>query len=529
MAICTDDSSKVVLNSPGESSMTRRVRRQKTQLGSARVGQLSAQPVSNRFSPLRAISDDEVEFIHQSSLKILEQVGVEIMSPEGRQLLLDNGAKASADGDVVFIDRGLVGECLKSVRPIFPVHARNPIHDLEVGSDRISFGTVGSAPHASDLDRGRRAGNIQDYRNFLKLAQQLNVIHFISGYPVEAVDVHASVRHLECLRDCVLLSDKVFHAYSLGRERNLDAIRIVKIARQLTDERLLQEPSLITVINSNSPLRFDANMVSGIIEMSRCNQVVILTPFTLSGAMAPATLAGAITQQNAEVLVGLTISQLTRPGAPFVYGGFTSNVDMRSGAPAFGTPEYMKAALISGQMARRYQLPFRSSNTNAANTVDAQSAYESVFSLWGAINGHAQIILHAAGWMEGGLTASFEKFVLDADLLQMISEFMRPVPINAEEVGMSAMAEAGHGGHFFGTDHTQRRYRDAFYTPLLSDWRNYETWLEDGAPQTVDHANRLYRQLLSEYEPPPIEPAVREELDDFVNRRISEGGVATDF
>ncbi len=510
--------------------MTSRVsrRRQMSSAASTPVEQLPLRHINNRFAPICAISDDEVEFIHQCSLNVLEQVGIEVMSPQGRKLLIDNGAQL-LNGDVVRIDGGLVEQCLKTVQPEFAIHARNPAHDLEMGTNRVSFATVGSAPHASDLDTGRRTGNLQDYRDFLRLTQQLNIVHFMGGYPVEPTDVHPSIRHLETLRDCVLLTDKVFHAYSLGRERNRDALEIIKIARQLDDEQLSQEPSLITVINSNSPLRLDANMVTGIIEMSQLNQVVVLTPFTLSGAMAPVTLAGAITQQNAEVLAGLVISQLTRPGAPFIYGGFTSNVDMRSGAPAFGTPEYMKAALISGQMARRYRLPFRSSNTNAANSVDAQAAYESVFSLWGAINGHAHFVLHAAGWLEGGLTASFEKFVLDADLLQMISEYLQPISINDAEVGIDAMAQAGHGGHFFGTEHTQQRYRDAFYSPIISDWRNHETWLEAGAPQAMEHANRIYKQLLAQYEPPPIDPGVREQLNDFVDRRISEGGVSTDF
>lgn len=504
-------------------------REDQTQDSGGRAEQLPLRQISNRFAPICAISDDEVEFIHQSSLKVLEQVGIEVMSPEGRELLGRNGAKLDSNSDIVYIERGLVEECLKTVRPVFTLHARNSVHDLELGTDRIYFAGVGSAPHASDMDSGRRAGNLKDYRNFLKLTQQLNIVHFNGGYPVEPVDVHASIRHLECLRDFVLLTDKVFHAYSLGRQRNLDAIEIVKIARQVDDEQLSREPSLFTVINSNSPLRLDANMVTGIIEMSLRNQVVVLTPFTLSGAMAPVTIAGAITQQNAEVLAGLTISQLTRPGAPFVYGGFTSNVDMRSGAPAFGTPEYMKAALASGQMARRYRLPFRSSNTNAANTVDAQSAYESVLSLWGAVNGHSHFVLHAAGWLEGGLTASFEKFVLDADLLQMISEYLAPMKLTDEEVGIEAMVQAGHGGHFFGTDHTQQRYRDAFYSPLISDWRNFETWSEAGSPHAMEHANRVYRQLLAEYELPPVDPAAREQLDDFVERRIREGGVTTDF
>lgn len=493
------------------------------------VEQLAWKRVSNRYPPIEPLSEDEVEMIHSSSLDILEQVGVEIMLPDARNQLAKAGAEVSNDDEIVYFDRGLVEQCLQTTRSTFVLHARNPEHNLDLGTDRICFATVGSAPHSADLDHGRRTGNQKDFRDFTRLAQQLNIIHLTGGYPVEPVDVHPSIRHLECLRDFVLLTDKAFYAYSLGRQRNLDAFEIIKIARGIDDEQLNCEPSLLTVINSNSPLRLDPNMCRGIIEMSLRNQVVILTPFTLSGAMAPVTLAGAVAQQNAEVLAGLVLSQTTQPGAPFMYGEFTSNVDMRSGAPAFGTPEYMKTALASGQMARRYQLPFRSSNCNAANAVDAQSAYESVFSLWGSVNAHAHIILHGAGWMEGGLTASFEKFVIDADMLQMIAQYMEPIPVNNEEIAIDAIKQAGHGGHFFGTDHTQSRYRSAFYSPMISDWRNFETWSEAGAPHAAEHANKLYKRLLAEYEEPPIDPAIREELNEFVDRRLAEGGVATDF
>lgn len=491
--------------------------------------QLPWKRVSNRYPPIEPLSEDEVEMIHSSSLDILEQVGVDVMLPEARNQLAKAGAEVSKDDEIVYFDRGLVEQCLQTTRPTFVLHARNPEHNLDMGTDRICFATVGSAPHSADLDNGRRTGNQKDFRDFTRLAQLLNIIHLTGGYPVEPIDVHASIRHLECLRDFVLLTDKVFYAYSLGRQRNLDAFEIIKIARGIDDEQLNREPSLLTVINSNSPLRLDPNMCRGIIEMSLRNQVVILTPFTLSGAMAPVTLAGAVAQQNAEVLAGLVLSQTTQPGAPFMYGEFTSNVDMRSGAPAFGTPEYMKTALASGQMARRYQLPFRSSNCNAANAVDAQSAYESVFSLWGSVNAHAHIILHGAGWMEGGLTASFEKFVIDADMLQMIAQYMEPIHVNDEEIAIDAIKQAGHGGHFFGTDHTQSRYRSAFYSPMISDWRNFETWSEAGAPHAAEHANKLYKRLLAEYEEPPIDPAIREELNEFVEKRIAEGGVATDF
>ena len=510
--------------------MTRRRRPNRNLLPEQQhVEQLPWKRVSNRYPPIEPLSEDEVEMIHSSSLDILEQVGVDVMLPEARIQLAKAGAEVTKDDEIVYFDRGLVEQCLQTTRPTFVLHARNPEHNLDMGTDRICFATVGSAPHSADLDNGRRTGNQKDFRDFTRLAQILNIIHLTGGYPVEPIDVHASIRHLECLRDFVLLTDKVFYAYSLGRQRNLDAFEIIKIARGIDDEQLNREPSLLTVINSNSPLRLDPNMCQGIIEMSLRNQVVILTPFTLSGAMAPVTLAGAVAQQNAEVLAGLVLSQTTQPGAPFMYGEFTSNVDMRSGAPAFGTPEYMKTALASGQMARRYQLPFRSSNCNAANAVDAQSAYESVFSLWGSVNAHAHIILHSAGWMEGGLTASFEKFVIDADMLQMIAQYMEPIQVNDEEIAIDAIRQAGHGGHFFGTDHTQSRYRSAFYSPMISDWRNFETWSEAGAPHAAEHANKLYKRLLAEYEEPPIDPAIRDELNEFVDKRIAEGGVATDF
>ena len=220
---------------------------------------------------------------------------------------------------------------------------------------------------------------------------------------------------------------------------------------------------------------------------------------------------------------------MVRPKAPVMYGGFTSNVDMKTGSPAFGTPEYMKAQHIGGQLARKYKIPYRSSNVCAANTVDAQAAYESVFSLWGAINGGANMLMHGAGWLEGGLCCSYEKMILDIDLLQMITEFLQPVLSNSEEIALDAINEVGPAGHFFGTEHTQARYRNAFYSPILSDWRNFETWREAGSPVTIERANAEWKKRLSVYELPDLEPAIRDELDAFVDKRKTEGGVATDF
>jgi trimethylamine--corrinoid protein Co-methyltransferase len=304
---------------------------------------------------------------------------------------------------------------------------------------------------------------------------------------------------------------------------------MVRIARGVDAATLDREPSIFTVVNSSSPLRLDAPMLQGIIEFAQHNQVVCITPFTLAGAMAPVTIAGALVEQNAEALAGMVLTQVVRPGSPVIYGGFTSNVDMQSGAPAFGTPEFMRSAMVGGQLARRYHVPYRSSNVCAANALDAQAAYESVFSLWGAIMGGANLLMHGAGWMEGGLQASFEKMVLDAELLGMVEAFLEPVVVDDETLAVAAMAEVGPGGHFFGAQHTQSRYRTAFHKPMLSDWRNYETWQEAGSPELPSKANRIWKALLEAYVPPPIDPAIAEELDAFVARRVAEGGVPTDY
>ena len=483
----------------------------------------------NPYRPVEAVSADELEAIHEASLKILQEIGVEFLDSDARRILRRGGADVDESTARVRFDRGLVEGVIGSAPEQFTVHARNPHHDVQVGGAWCVFCTVGSAPNSADREHGRRPGNFIDFSNFLKLAQSLNAVHTLGGYPVEPQDLHASVRHLDALAATVSLTDKTFHIYSLGRERMLDGFEIVRIARGLAHEDLLDQPSAFTVVNANSPLRYDANMAQGIMEMARHGQCVIVTPFTLAGAMAPVTIAGACAQQNAEALAGLVLSQLVRPGAPFVYGGFTSNVDMRSGAPAFGTPESMKAALVGGQLARRYRLPYRSSNTCSANTVDAQAAYESVFSLWGAIMGGVNILKHGMGWMEGGLQASFEKFVLDADLLQMVAAFLEPLETQADALAVDAMREVGPGGHFFGAAHTQSRYRTAFFSPMISDYRNYETWADAGRPEAYGKANALYKRFLEAYEAPPLDPAVRDELDAFVARRKTEGGVATDY
>ncbi|WP_378950424.1 trimethylamine methyltransferase family protein [Mesorhizobium sp. ANAO-SY3R2] len=481
------------------------------------------------FPPTKLISDDELESIHLASLRVLKEIGVDVLHDEARRIMKAHGADVRDGSERVRFDPDMILELISHAPAEFTLHARNPAHNVRFGGNNVVFSQMASAPNCSDLDRGRRPGNQADYRNFLKLAQMHNILHTTGGYPVEPVDIHPSIRHLECIRDLATLTDKVFHIYSLGKERNVDGIEIARIARGISREQMMEEPSVYTIINTNSPLKLDVPMMEGIIQMSSMGQVVIVTPFTLSGAMAPVTIAGALVQQNAEALSGLAFTQMVRKGAPVGYGGFTSNVDMKSGAPAFGTPEYMKAQLIGGQLARRYNIPYRTSNVCAANAVDAQAAYESVFSLWGAIQGGANFILHGAGWLEGGLRCSYEKTILDIDLLQMVAEFLTPLDLSEDALAIDAIRDVGPGGHFFGTRHTQDRYKNAFYPPVISDWRNFETWAEAGSPTAVERANRIWKERLASYEEPWMDPAIREELNAFVDKRKAEGGAPTDF
>lgn len=485
--------------------------------------------VKHRYPATPILSEDELEAIHLMSLKILKEIGMVFMLPEARALLKQAGAEVDEASQRVRFDPELIMQSISTVPKEFTLHARNPERNMRIGGNNLCFLSVGSPPNVTDWDKGRRNGNQEDFRNLLKLIQSFDIIHGTGGYPVEPIDVHPNVRHLHCLRDMATLTDKPFHAYSLGSQRVEDALEIARLNRGVTAEEFEQQPSIFSVINTNSPLQLDIPMLQGILGYSAKNQPLLITPFTLSGAMAPVTLAGALAQQNAEALAGIALTQIVRPGSPVVYGGFTSNVDMKTGSPAFGTPEYMKAVMAGGQLCRKYGVPYRTSNVNAANTVDAQAAYESVFSLWGLVQGHGNLIMHAAGWLEGGLSASYEKFMLDVDLLQMVAEFLKPLDVSEAALGFEAIQEVGPGGHFFGTAHTLERFENAFYSPLISDWRNHENWVLGGSPDAMQKANTLWKQALANYEEPLMDPAHREALDAFVNRRIQEGGSATDF
>ena len=491
------------------------------------VSQLAWQAPINRDRPVEPIDDDAVLRIHNGAMRILEEIGIHFLNEEAVGILA--GAGCRVDGACVHMDRDFVMEQVARAPAQFAITPRNPERAITIGGNHIVFGNVSSPPNFSTLEGGKQPGTQAAFRDLLKLTQFFNCIHFAGGYPVEPVDIHASVRHLDCLFDKITLSDKAIHAYALGSERIEDAMEMVRIGSGLSEEAFQAQPRMFTNINSVSPLKHDWPMLDGAMRMARRGQPVVVAPFTLAGAMAPVTLAGAVALSVAECLCVVALLQLIRPGVPVVMGTFTSNVDMRSGAPAFGTPEYLRATQMHGQMARFYNLPMRASNACTSVVPDAQATWESAFSLWACLSSGTNMVYHGAGWLEGGLIASPEKFIIDCEMIQHLIHYLEPVPVEEEAIAIDAIAEVGPFGHFFGGAHTRERYETAFYNPFLSDWRNYEAFVAAGSQDATARANRIWKQIVAEFEPPPLDAAIRDELADFVARRKAEGGAPTDF
>ena len=501
----------------------RETRRGRRGAAGAVIAQLPWERVANPYAPLEMLTPDQMQDLHDTSIRILKELGIKVMGENARDLMRRAGAKVDSDG-VVRLDESIVDNALATVPRQFTLTPGNPARQVHFGGRDLVFGLVAGPPNVHDRINGRRAGNLEDYRNFIRLARHFNVIHMIGNQVTAPQELPANTRHLDTYLANLTLSDLSFHCTAIGRGRAMDGIRMMAIARGATLEDMARAPGVTTIISVNSPRLLDDAMGDGLIAMSQHGQPVTITPFTLMGAMTPVSLPAAMAQQNAEALFGVVLTQLVRPGTPVMYGAFTSNVDMRSGAPAFGTPENAKANVIAGQLARRYGLPYRTSNANASNTVDLQAAYETAMATWGAVLGGANLIYHAAGWLEGGLTASYEKLILDVEILQNMVEFLRPLKWDADELGFDAIRDVPAGGHFFGAAHTMARYEHAFYQPLLSDWRSYETWAIAGAKDAAQRATDLWQQALAEYEEPVIDAARREELEAYVAKRREEIG-----
>ncbi len=512
-----------------ETAQTRAGRRRRTgrrgtpEARTAPVRQVDYRSLRNPLRPQPAFSDDRVEAIHDTALRVLEELGIRVLNAEARRHFKQAGALVEEETMMVRIGRELVAQAIGTAPGLFALEGGTARSRIVLGGDHVAFVSVGGPPHITDIDRGKRVGTLADMRNIIRLSHHFDVIHLQSPN-VEPQDVPLNLRHLHATESQLTLSDKPPFIFARGTPQVRDSFEMMRIARGLDEAAFHSSPWCYTVINTNSPRQLDVPMCQGIIDFARAGQVSVITPFTLAGAMAPVTIAGALTLQHAEALAGIALAQIVRPGAPVVYGSFTSNVDMKSGAPAFGTPEFVKGAFGAGQLARHIGLPWRGSSATASNAADEQAVYESLMSAWGSVLGGVNLMIHAAGWLEGGLTASMEKFILDVEMLQILAEVFQPLDADADAIAFEALAEVTPGGHFFAVQHTMARYQTAFYEPLVADWRNFETWQRDGALSATQRANKIWKQVLAEFQAPPMAPGVAEAIQSFIERRTDEGG-----
>ena len=478
--------------------------------------------IENPFPPVDLFSSGDVERIVDAAYTILERGGVEIWSAVARAIYRDAGAEVNDETGLVRLPRAFVRDACAPAPETFVLHARNPERDLHVGGRVVNFGPVNGAPNVTDLERGRRYGDIAAFRDLLKITHALGVLHWQGGVVVEPVDLPVPTRHLDMYEAHIACSDIVWAARGVGGTQARDAIAMSAIEHGTTPAGLAARPTLLTVTNVNSPRRVDAEILDGIMAMAEAGQCVCVTPFTLMGAMAPITLPGALAQQTAEALAVIALVQTIRPGCPSAIGGFTSNVDMRTGAPAFGTPDYVLATLGGAQIARYLRIPYRGSAVNASPAADAQATWETGLSLWASIMSHTHLINHACGWLEGGLSASFEKLAIDAEMLRGWAAILHRTSFSDADLAVDAICEVPPGGHFFGAAHTIARYETAFWRPILSDWSNFENWRDAGAKDATMRAHVLWKNALAAYEAPPLDPAVREEVTDYAVRRRAE-------
>jgi len=476
--------------------------------------------VRNPLPPLELLPPNRLEPLHEASMRILEDIGLAFMDDEALDLWEKAGAKVDRARQHVWMDRGLILAAVANAPSSFTWRARNPERSVFIGENAIAFAPQGGVAYVTDLDHGRRVGTLEDYEKLLRLAQGINVLHFAGEQLIAPHEVPASLRHLRRLPRAITLTDKALMEAAHGREITADAVNLAKL---VFGDDLAGGPVIGGIINASSPLRYDARMLGGLITYARAGQVNIVTPFILAGAMSPITVASAMAQQNAEALAGIALAQLVRPGAPVIYGGFTTNVDMKSGSPAFGTPEGAWALSVGAQLARRYKLPYRGSGSLTTSKVsDAQAAYETMWTLWPAVLSHTNFVMHAVGWLEGGLTVSYEKIIIDAESLAMFQHFLNGFTIDDDTLALDMIEEVGPGGHHFGTPHTQARFSTEFYETFLGDRLGYETWAAAGSWDAAKRANLLWKEVLEHYEPPPLDPAIKEALDDYVARREKE-------
>ena len=476
------------------------------------------------FAPQGAFSDDEIANMHDTALKVLENLGIRILLPEARDILRAGGALVDDDTQMVRIGRDMVTAALATAPRSIRLRAADPAHEQDFAAGSLLFMAGSGCPNVTDRTRGRRPGSRESFVETLRLQQSFDVIH-MHGPSAEPQDVPIHLRHYALMQEQLTNCTKPLFVYARGRGQVEESFEMIRLAHGLDEAGFRNGVWATTVINSNSPRQLDVPMARGIIDFARAGQLTLITPFCLAGAMAPITVAGALVLQHAEALAGITLAQLSRAGAPVAYGGFSSNVDMKSGSPAFGTPEHIRANLGSGQLARFIGLPWRSATGAASNAPDAQGATETVNALWAAMLAQATVTVHAAGWLEGGLSFGYEKFILDVEALQTLAELCRPAAADTAALAYDAIAEVAPGGHFFAAQHTMERYQTAFYAPLVADLSNHGLWVEQGAQTADQRATAIWQRVLRDFTPPAACAGIQDRLAPFLADRQKAGGM----
>jgi trimethylamine--corrinoid protein Co-methyltransferase len=475
----------------------------------------------NTMPRYEILSADAIAVLDRGWRRIVSEIGIQFAKPEAVELFARAGQKV--DGEVVKLDPEFVLEQVAKAPREFGVQARNPARAVHIGGDHMVFSAVYGCPFVRE-GGVRRDATLADFRRLAALAQAYDELDSAGGVICEPNDAPLDSRHLDMIYALATLTDKFYMGNVVSGPNAADTITMTEIlfGGRAAIERA---PATIALINCNSPLRWDDRMLDAQFQYCAANQAVVLTPFLLMGAMSPVTVPAALAQQLAEALSGIALAQLIRPGCPVIFGSFLSNIDMQSGSPSFGTPESALGLLCTGQLARHYGLPFRTGGgLTASQAPDAQAGYEALMTLLPTFLAGTNFVMHAAGWLEGGLVSCYEKFIIDIELLKMLRAEFTPLEITEESLAFGAHAEVGHGGHFLGAAHTMERFRDCFYRPLLSSTANFERWLKLGGKDAAARAGDIWRATLDSFQPPPLDDAVRAELDDFVTRRRRELG-----
>jgi trimethylamine--corrinoid protein Co-methyltransferase len=474
----------------------------------------------NELPRYEILDDASMEELDRGWRRIVSELGIDFLHDEAIAVLAAAGQ--DVDGQLVRFDPDWILEQVGKAPREFELQARNPDRNIHVGGNHMAFGAVYGCPFAR---RGleRREATYDDFQNLVRLAQSFPQLDSPGGTICEPNDKPLDSRHLDMVYALLTLSDKPFMGSVTSGPNAADTVAMAEMV--FGRESLEETPAIISLINVNSPLRYDDRMLSALIEYARANQALVITPFLLMGAMSPVSVPSALAQQVAEALAGIALVQAIRPGCPVVFGSFLSNTDMQSGSPSFGTPESAVGLLCTGQIARRYGLPFRGGGAlTASQTVDAQAAYEAAMTLWPTFLAGTNFVMHSAGWLESGLVSCYEKFVVDVELLRMLQHMFQPLQINEETLAYSAHQEVGQGGHFLGAVHTLERFRECFYRPLLSSTENYERWSRNGGRDAAARASEIVQKTLDEYEEPELDADVKSELQAFVDRRRTELG-----